>query len=200
MEEILPGVLHWTALHPKIKFDVSSYYALDSRTLIDPLTPDDVLAELREHAAPERIVLTNRHHLRESETLAAEFGCPILCHEAGLHEFAGGGPDVDGFAFGDELGPGVQALEVGVICDEESAVLLTGPGALCVADGVMNYGHTLAFVPDQLIGDDPEAIKAGLRRAYTRIATGEDFDALLLAHGDPIPEGGREALRSWAGD
>ena len=40
----------------------------------------------------QRVVLSNRHHLRDGAEIAARFGCPILCHEAGLHEFAGGGP------------------------------------------------------------------------------------------------------------
>ena len=32
---------------------------------------------------PERILLTNRHHLRESERFAEAYGCPILCHADG---------------------------------------------------------------------------------------------------------------------
>ena len=68
-------------------------------------------------AEPQRIVLTNRHHYRDSD----RFGCPVLCHEAGLHEFDGG---VEGFAFGDELAPGVRALEVGVLTPEETALHL----------------------------------------------------------------------------
>jgi hypothetical protein len=45
---------------------------------------------------------------------------------------------------------------------------------------------------------DPERTKAALRDAYRRVAE-LDFDALLLAHGDPIVRGGREALRDFAG-
>ena len=46
--------------------------------------------------------------------------------------------------------------------------------------------------------DDPARTKAALRDAYRRIAE-LDFDALLLAHGDPIVSGGREALADFAG-
>jgi glyoxylase-like metal-dependent hydrolase (beta-lactamase superfamily II) len=87
---------------------------------------------------------------------------------------------------------------VNTICDEETAVLLAGPGGLCVADGVVNYGGKLAFVSDQHLGDDPEATKRSLKQKYARIAAERDFDALLPAHGDPIPHGGREALLAWA--
>ena len=72
-------------------------------------------------AGVDRILLTNRHHYRHSDRLAAALGCPVLCHEAGLHEFEGG-PEVHGFAFGEEVAPGIVAREVGVICPEETAL------------------------------------------------------------------------------
>jgi hypothetical protein len=195
VEEILPGVLHWKAVHPKIKVEVSSYYLSDSGTLIDPLLPPDGLDRLKEVRDPERILLTNRHHLRSSEDFVREFGCTIHCHEAGLHEFEGG-PEVEGFSFGDELAPGITAQEVGVICPEETALHISAAkGLLSVADGVISYDG-LRFVSDQLLGDDAEGIKRGLRAAYGRLCELE-FDALLVAHGDPIPRGAKEQLREF---
>jgi hypothetical protein len=196
VEEIVPGVLHWKAVHPKLKIEVSSYYLPDSGTLIDPLLPPDGLDSLRGGTEPQRIVLTNRHHVRNSEDFVREFGCTIHCHEAGLHEFEGG-PEVEGFAFGDELAPGVVAHEVGVICPEESALHVSaGDGVLSVADGVISYDG-LRFVPDHYLGDDPDGVKRGLRDAYRQLCDLE-FDALLVAHGDPIPEGARDQLREFA--
>jgi hypothetical protein len=55
----------------------------------------------------------------------------------------------------------------------------------------------LRFVSDALM-DDPPRTKVALRAAYARIAE-LDFDALLLAHGNPIVSGGRESLRDFAG-
>jgi len=43
MNEIAPGIQHWTAVHPNIKIEVSSYYLPDSGTLIDPLLEGDDL-------------------------------------------------------------------------------------------------------------------------------------------------------------
>jgi len=194
MNEIAPGIHHWTATHPRIKVEVSSYYDAESGTLLDPLLPDGDLGLIRDWRV-DRIVLTNRHHLRSSEEIAAEKGCPILCHEAGMHEFENG-PDVQPFAWGDELGPGVRALEVDAICDEETAILLdAGGGSLSVADAVINYSG-LRFVPDNLLGDDAEGIKAAIRDAYRRLLD-EPFDNLLTAHGDPVVGGGREELRRF---
>jgi hypothetical protein len=53
-------------------------------------------------------------------------------------------------------------------------------------------------VPDFLIGDDPEGVKAALRAAFARLAEADDFEALLFAHGAPWPSGGRAALRDFA--
>jgi hypothetical protein len=195
MREILPGIHHWTAIHPKIGTEVSSYYVEPAAALIDPLAPDEALSELERRAAPERILLTNRHHLRDSPKLSERFDCPILCSEEGLHEFEGG-PEVEGFAFGDEVAPGIEALEVNSICPEETALLIDhGGGAVAVADGLINYGG-IRFVSDWLIGDDPEAVKRGLIESYVSLLD-RPFDALLFAHGELIASGGKAALREF---
>jgi hypothetical protein len=197
VQELAPGVFHWTAVHPNIGMDVSSYFHTASGTALDPLLPPEGIGWFDgEGRRPQRIVLTNRHHLRDSETIASAYGCPILCHEAGLHEF-NDGPDVKGFSWGDELAPGVRALEVDAICDEETAVLIDeGPGLLAVADAVMRYGGRLHFVPDEHLGDDPDATKRAIREAYARLLD-EPFDALLPGHGDPIVGGGKDELRRF---
>jgi hypothetical protein len=62
-----------------------------------------------------------------------------------------------------------------------------------IADGVVRHDGEMRFVSDGLLGDDPEAVKAGLRSAYTRLLD-RDFDNLLFAHGEPLVGGGKEAL------
>lgn len=192
----MPGVWHWTAEHPRIHTQVSSHWVPASGALIDPLVPPDEGMDAFRSRPPDRILLSNRHHLRHAERFAEELGCTIECSTPGLHEFEDG-PDVQGFEFGTEVAPGIEALEVGAICPDEAALLIRDPGALLVADGIMHYGEELAFVPDRLLGDDPERVKAGLRKSYTRLLD-HDFDNLLFAHGDPIVGGGKEALRRFA--
>jgi hypothetical protein len=144
------------------------------------------------------ILLTNRHHYRHSDRFVEEFGCPVLCHEAGLHEFKGG-PPVRGFAFGDDVADGILALEVGALTPEETAFHIdAGPRALSFGDALVNVPDTgLTFVPDKLIGDDPEAVKEGLRDSFRRLLA-HDFDALLVAHGMPVPARGKAALLQFA--
>lgn len=195
-EEILTGVHHWTAKHPKLGVQVSSHYHEPSATLLDPLIPDEVgLDWFRDHGPPRRVVLTNRHHLRHSEEFGREFGCPILCNERGLHEFEGG-PAVEGFAVGTEVAPGVRALENGAICPDDTALLIdAGEGALALADAVVNYDG-IRLVPDSLLGDDPEAVKRDIRTHLERLLE-EDFHHVLFAHGDPIVGDGRARLREF---
>jgi hypothetical protein len=193
--EIQPGVFWWTAYHERIKQPVSSYYVSGAATLIDPMPPDEEPEWFRERGGVECIVLTNRHHYRASAELRTEFNCPVLCNEDGLHEFEGG-PDVDGFAVGDELAAGIVAHEMGAICPDDTALHIeAGPGLVAFADGLIHYGGEIRFVPDALM-DDPETVKDGIV-GHARQLCELDFDGLLFAHGDPMPEGGKAALTAF---
>jgi len=197
MKEIVPGILHWTAFHEGIGFDVSSYFVERGATLIDPMLPPGGVEAFRGRE-PEVILLTNRHHYRHSDRFVEAFGCPVRCHAAGLHEFEGG-PEVEGFSFGDDVANGILALEVGALTPEETAFHVdAGPRALSFGDAVINEpGEGLGFVPDKYIGDDPEGVKEGLRESFRRLLA-HDFDALLIAHGEPVPKRGKAALLEFA--
>jgi hypothetical protein len=145
-------------------------------------------------------VLTNRHHYRASADFVERFGCSVHCHRAGLHEF---GPDrpVQGFDFGEQLAPGVTALELGAITPEETVLHLdAGDGALSFADGLIRSPDgSLGFVPDHLLGDDAVAVKRALRAGLRRLLESR-FDCLLFAHGAPLRSGGHAALEAFLGE
>ncbi|HKH23653.1 MAG TPA: hypothetical protein VKA88_08520 [Solirubrobacterales bacterium] len=195
MQEILPGVWHWTATHPNTGSTISSYWVPPSRAVIDALLPDEGIDAFADDP-PERVLLSNRHHLRHAERFAERFGSSIACSAPGMHEFEGG-PPVESFDFGDEVAPGIDAFEVGAICPDESALLIHEARALSIADGIRHYDGRMDFFSDSLLGDDPEGVKSGLRRSYAGLLD-LDFDSLLFAHGDPIVGGGKNALREFA--
>jgi hypothetical protein len=209
MNEIAPGLWHWTARHEHIGSEVSSYYLLPERVLIDPMVPADGIAWFQEHGSPEHgspdhgrpehVLLTNRHHDRHAWRLQEAFGCSVHCIRNGLYELDGRGP-VEAFDFGDRLPGGVVVHEVDAICPDETALHLERYRALACADGVIGSGREgqLAFVPDSLM-DDPEQTKQQLRAAYRRLLE-LDFDLLLLAHGKPLVSDGKEALRRFVSD
>ncbi len=196
MQEIAPGLWHWTAPHEHIHTDVSSYYLLDERVLIDAMVPAEGLEWFELHARPEHVLLTNRHHDRHAWRMHEAFGCTVHCISNGLHELAGRGP-VEPFDFGEELPGGIVAYEVDAICPDETALHIPAHRALACADGVVRWAgqDELTFVPDQLM-DEPEQTKADLRDSYRRLLD-LDFDVLLLAHGDPVAAGAKDALRAF---
>lgn len=194
MREVLPGVFHWTREHPQIGIEVSSYALADERVLIDPLLPEAGLDAIP--IEPGHILLTNRHHYRHSGVLAEHFGCKIWCVEQGLHEFKQG-ERVGAFRFGERLPSGIEVLEVGAICPDETALFIARHGGiLALADGLVRMAGPLSFVPDEYMGDDPQAVKQKLRASFGKLLERE-FDHLLLAHGAPWIGGARQALRDF---
>lgn len=193
MEEIAPGIWHWTARHPRIGIEVSSYLLAEEQVVLDPIAPP--LGRLEELGPPELVLLTNRHHYRDSAALVERFGCAVKAPRPGMHEFTSGEP-VEPYDFGESLaGEAIVAHEVGAICPDDAALHVPGRRALAVADGVINEDG-LSFVPDRLM-DDPDRTKAGLRESYRRLCDELDFDVLLTAHGDPVVGDAREALRGF---
>jgi hypothetical protein len=190
MREIAPGIRHWTARHPDIGADVSSYWLPDLGVLIDPLAvPEEV-------SGVETIVLTNRLHRRSSLEARERFDATVHVPRAGMHDWEG--DPVESYEPGDSLAGGaITAHEVGWICPDESALHIPAVSALAVADGVIRYGGELGFVSDSLM-DDPEDTRRGLKEAYARLADELEFENLLVAHGEPLAGGAREQLRELA--
>ena len=191
MHELTPGIWHWTAPHPNIGVEVSSYWIPDLRLLLDPLAVPDEVEDV------DCILLSCRHHVRDSIEAAERFDATIHAPRNGMDDYGDDMP-IEPYDFGNALvGGAVSAHEVGGLSPDETALHIPSLNALCIADGAIRYGEDLHFVPDQYM-DDPEKDKADLKRGFGELADQLDFDVLLLAHGKPYPSGGRDALRTFA--
>lgn len=199
MREILPGLYHWKAYNAYIEDEVDSYYALlDPPVLVDPMEPPEGLETFHRFSPPSHIYLTNRLHDRHCQRYMDIYGTTVWCHRAGLHEFQDGSLAVTAFEHGDVLPGGVSAVEVAVLCPEETAFHLPiGKGVLAIGDALVRWEGKIGFVPDNLLGDDPPAIRAGIRDAFLKICSTFEFDHLLFAHGDPLIVGGKAALQQY---
>jgi len=188
VEEIAPGLWHWTALRETIGKEVSSYYLAAERVVIDPMLPADRPDWFR----PEHAILTCRHHSRDTWNL----GLAPWVVEQGAHELDGHG-QFRTYAWGDELPGGIVACEVDALSPDETALHIPAHRALAVGDGVVRWEGIsgLTFVPDFLM-DDPEETRAGLRRAYGSLLDELEFDHLLLAHGNPVVGDAEKQLRA----
>jgi len=191
MDEIAPGIRHWKAVHPNLSIEVSAYWIPELKLLLDPIAvPDEV-------DGVEHILLSCRHHVRDSLEAANRFGARVCAPRTGMHDFPEGTP-IHPYDFGEPVADGaVTPHQVGGLSPDETALHIPSVNTLSIADGAIRYGDELQFVPDQYM-DDPERDKADLKRGFGELADQLDFDVLLVAHGDPIPGGGREALRRFA--
>jgi hypothetical protein len=205
LREILPGIFHWTAVHPEIRVPVHCHYLEPQRILLDPLVPGEGLDWFARRGPPRHILLTNRLHSRQSAQFANAFGCEIWCNAEGLDHFGEDGElpglAVRGFRAGERLPGGVRSFEIGELCPDETAFWIPGAEpALAIADGIVRDERgALGFVPDELIGDDPEATKRALKAAYRRLLS-LDFDHMIFAHGEPWIGGAKRALASFAAE
>ena len=191
MDEIAPGIRHWQAVHPNLGVGVSSYWLPELQLLLDPIAvPEEV-------EGVEHILLSCRHHTRDSLEAAERFGATIRAPRTGMHDYPDDTP-IRPYDFGESLLDGaVTAHEVGGLSPDETALHIPSANALELADGAIRYGEDLHFVPDQYM-DDPEKDKSDLKRGLGELADQLDFDVLLLAHGTPYASGGRDALRRFA--
>jgi hypothetical protein len=203
MRELAPGIWHWTTFYDSIGQDVSSYWIEPAGIVLDPMVPDDVGLEWFEDrdVQPQQTVMTIGLHWRHNEQFAERFGSSIRVPAKSLSRYEGTdrADKVETYEAGDEIAPGVTAVEVGGIAPDETALHIAhGDGAIAVADALNRAqgGGPLAFMPDYLLGDDPETVKADLTDSLRGLLT-RDWDALLMAHGDPIAGGGRKALKDF---
>lgn len=198
MQEILPGIWHWSTPNPKIGGQPVSSYWLASGVLIDPLTPpgDGLDWFAAQPIPPQAVVLSNRHHYRDSGAIHARFGCPVHVPAAGLHEFTDGQP-VRGYTPGEALPGGLIGHEVGSLSPDDGALALRSAGALWLADTVVRApadpDAEIGWVADFLM-DDPERTKRGLLVALSRLLDEVHFEHLLLAHGLPLIGNGHSEL------
>jgi hypothetical protein len=202
MQELLPGIWHWTAFRDTIGTEVHSYWIEPAGIVIDPMVPPEAGLEWWEgrDLQPQQVVLTIGLHWRESDQFAERFGIPVRAPSPALKRFEGTDRNPEKYEWGDEVAPGVTAVEIDAIAPDEGALHIDhSGGAMAMGDGVIRAqgGGPLAFVPDGLMGDDPQEVKDGLRDAFRGLLTREPWDTLLMAHGAPVVGGARRALKDF---
>jgi len=197
MNEIVPGIYHWTARHPVIHARVSSYYVQPAGIVIDPLEPEEGMGFFDGlDLPPQQVVLTSGLHWRHSDRFRDRYDAAVRVVSSGLRRWEGTDRQAETFEYGDEVAPGVRALEVGRICPDDTALHVAhGNGAIAFADGLVSHEGEPTFVPDSLM-EDAEETKEGLRNSLRGLLD-KDFDTLLFAHGDPLEKGGFAALKNF---
>jgi hypothetical protein len=201
ISEVLPGLFHWRARHPSTGSMADSYWLDGDGVLIDAVLPDEGVEWFAQRPTPPTaIVLSCRHHYRESDRFTEAFDCgPVYVPEAGMHDFADGTRPAVGYQPGAELPGGLLALEIGVLAPDDNALYLPRLKTLWFADSVVRSPDDpadapLGFVPDSLM-DDPSDTKRGILDAVGMILEHYEIENVLMAHGGVVIGDGAEKLR-----
>jgi glyoxylase-like metal-dependent hydrolase (beta-lactamase superfamily II) len=189
IEEIAPGVWHWSVHNEAIDF-VSSSHAVRAEggtVLIDPVQLGlEPLARLGGVAA---ICLTTSSHQRSAWRYRRELGAPVYTPE--LVERVDEDPDVR-YSEGDRLPGGLLAVFTpGAGTRQHSLLLERDEGVLFTPDLFAHPpGGRLVMVDARYMHDPEEA-----RRSAEKLL-GLDFSVLCTAHGAPVVEDAKGAIRA----
>ncbi|MGH2925247.1 MAG: hypothetical protein ACRDK1_04670 [Solirubrobacterales bacterium] len=196
LDEIRPGLWHWTAAHPEWRRDarpgsegdwprlVGSVLieASDATVLIDPLIPadggDELLRELdlriRGRGLPVTILTTIKFHRRSRDLLAERYAASISRARSTLpagiepHPIKGAGETMFWLAEHRTLVPGDR--------------ILGAPGG------------GLRICPESWISYLPSGISTSDLRDRLRLLLELPIERVLVSHGDPVLSDGRAAL------
>ncbi|MBI2891918.1 MAG: MBL fold metallo-hydrolase [Deltaproteobacteria bacterium] len=197
IDEISPGLVHWTVRDERTGVRCDSYglMAREGSVLVDPLSAaDGVLGALGNVGA---ICLTTASHQRAAWRYRRLFDAPVWApkHATGLDEPADGW-----FGHGDHLPGGLRALHAPGPT-EESYVLLRersdAAGILFLGD-LLVRGDDGPFELPTTDGNgsaDPQRALASLRALLD-----VEVETLCPSHGAPLATGGSEALRRALAD
>jgi hypothetical protein len=192
VEQIAPGVWHWSIQNSNIGGNTSASHALgdaDGSVWIDPVRVEDANALPR----PLAIVLTSRGHQRAAWRYRREFGIPVHAPRGG--EGYDEEPDVL-YDEGDPLPQGLVAIPTPGFGDAKFALHRDAqgetPSLMIVGDLVMRRDDgSLATIPARF-QSDPAAARGSVERVASR-----SFDLLLVGHARPIsgdPQGQLQSL------
>ena len=193
MIELADGLWRWTARHPEwhstseFGASVGSYVAHDGgRTvLIDPLLPDEVVADLDEVIAGEVVVaITIPYHVRDSAAAVARWGGVVSGH-----------PDLqrrlpEGTPFDADAGLRWHPLKRG----KERPLELPGVGALAFGDRIVGAEGGLRYWSMNPVTEARRAFFHRQTAPLLRHLLEIDFERALVTHGEPVLRDGRQAL------
>jgi hypothetical protein len=196
MEQVLPGIYHWTGRDATSHGPAHSYYVEPAGALIDPVIPEEGLEAFAGLTKPQQVVLTSHRHVRDSERYAREFDALVRIARPGVGEVEG--HNIEPFTFGEEVAFGVTAIEVDRLSRDETALHIThGGGAIALGDALVHPEDSpIAYPSDDLLGNHPDRARKALKSAFEGMLA-RDWDALLFAHGVPIPKHAKAALRRF---
>jgi hypothetical protein len=187
MTELRPGLRRWTAVHPDAEPDPKpgspadwdaevgcvAYEADDALLFVDPLVPEDGWAALDElvgrHERPVLVFLTLPFHRRSRDAVTRRYSAT------------------------EGVPPGVETIDIEGA--GETIVWLPGPRALLSGDRILGDGQGgLRLCPQSWLGYLGNGMTRAELAEELRPLVDLPIDLVLVSHGEPVLDGGREAL------
>jgi len=192
MKQVLPRVWQWSWFSEEKQIDFNGYLldVGEHRILVDPPPLTSIeMTQLRQGEQIDYIIVTNRDHEREAQTLKAELNCQVIIPESDAAEMSVQADKT--FRDGELLPGGIWVIH---LADQkspgESALYLEqGKGLVIVGDALIGKpSGALSLLPSEKYADITKA-REGLRRLlkYT-------FDSLLVGDGAPILTNAKAAV------
>jgi glyoxylase-like metal-dependent hydrolase (beta-lactamase superfamily II) len=190
--EVVPGLWHWRIRNSGIGGHVSSSQAVLTRegcVLVDPVRLDD--AAIGALPRPMATLLTARCHQRAAWRYRRELGAEVWLPEDA--SAADEEPDHT-YADGELLPGGLRAFRTpGPEWPHYSLLYEGDPGIVFCSDLLSSDEDGLHFI-DPAFHDDPAATRASVEHLL-----GLPFGILCFAHGEPIVDDPKAALRAVLG-
>ncbi|MGH3103970.1 MAG: hypothetical protein ACRDN6_07745 [Gaiellaceae bacterium] len=210
-EELRPGLWRWTAPHPEWTPEEGGptgwdeevgcvlCIAQDAIVLIDPLVPSGepdrfwaaLDRDVEQWARPVHVLLTVSWHERSAQAMVDRYGGRLWAHERVLQaEGSFGARVTDPFRDGAALPGGVEAFDASR--SDEVVYWLPEHGALVPGDVLLGGGGgDLRLCPESWL---PAGVGYPQLQAALRPLLDRPIELVLVSHGEPVLEGGRDAL------
>jgi hypothetical protein len=204
--ELAEGLWRWTARHPEwhpgeFGAEVAAFAlrAGDVTLLVDPMLPEggaraavlDALDGIVD--GPAAVLVTIPYHARSAEELAARYGATIHGHPATAKRLT----DANAFRAAEPGAPlpgGARAFAIGRPRRFELPLWLPSHRAVAFGDAVVETGGVLRVWAQSAV--DERRRRFHRERFNPTLEPLVDLDPrrVLVTHGEPILDGGREAL------
>ena len=190
--ELRTGLHRWTADHPDAETDPEpgspadwgpqvgsvAYQAPDALLLVDPLVPDDGWAALDElverHGQRVAVITTLQFHRRSRDAVVERYGASTSRAK-------------------ETLPSGVETVRIEGA--GETMVWLPEVGALVPGDRILGDGNGgLRLCPESWLRYLPSGMTRAQLREELRPLLDLPIELVLVSHGEPVLDRGREAL------
>ncbi|UCE64105.1 MAG: hypothetical protein JSU59_02880 [Nitrospirota bacterium] len=192
MKQVLPRIWQWSWFSPEKQLDFNGHLLAvgEHRILIDPPPMNSTdRAQVRQGGQIDYIIITNRDHEREVETLRNDFQCQVFLPELDAKEMSI--QPTKTYTDGELLPGGIWVVH---LADQKSL----GECAL-----FLQQGKGIVIVGDALIGKPPGAVSLLPPEKYADISKAREglqrllkynFDSLLVGDGVSILTGAKAVV------